>query len=153
MSFDIIFKNANITDETKSYSSDIGVKDGIITEIGNLNDDAEKILNIKNLDLIPGVIDTQVHFREPGSTDSEDLNSGSKAAVVGGITSVFEMPNTNPPTTNEKEFKNKIEIGTRSMLCNFAFYFTWRHGPSPSVFRKTNKQFMWQWHGRLDNPV
>ena len=48
MSFDIIFKNANITDETKSYSSDIGVKDGIITEIGNLNDDAEKILNIKN---------------------------------------------------------------------------------------------------------
>mgnify|MGYP000858195778 FL=1 len=78
MPFDIIFKNANITDESKNYISDIGVKDGIISEIGNLNDDAETILNIENLDLIPGVIDTQVHFREPGPTHKEDLNTGTK---------------------------------------------------------------------------
>ena len=58
----------------------------------------------KGLTVLPGCIDTQVHFREPGSTDAEDLNSGSKAAVMGGITSVFEMPNTNPPTTNFEEF-------------------------------------------------
>jgi len=67
-------------------------------------------------------MDTQVHFREPGSTDAEDLNSGSKAAVMGGITSVFEMPNTNPPTTNFEEFEKKINIGKR-MYCNHAFYF------------------------------
>ena len=52
--------------------------------------------------VLPGIIDTQVHFREPGSTDAEDLESGSRAAVLGGVTSLFEMPNTNPPTSNLK---------------------------------------------------
>jgi len=74
------------------------------------------------LTVLPGCIDTQVHFREPGSTDAEDLNSGSKAAVMGGITSVFEMPNTNPPTTNFEEFDKKIRLG-KGMYCNHAFYF------------------------------
>ena len=57
--------------------------------------------------VLPGCIDTQTHFREPGSTDTEDLHSGSRAAIAGGITSVFEMPNTNPPTSNKKEFQRK----------------------------------------------
>ena len=68
-------------------------------------------------------IDTQVHFREPGSTDAEDLNSGSRAAIVGGITGVFEMPNTNPPTSNKKEFQNKLNLAKNRMYCNYAFYF------------------------------
>ena len=59
---------------------------------------------------MPGCIDTQTHFREPGSTDTEDLHSGSRAAIAGGITSVFEMPNTNPPTSNIKEFQRKLDL-------------------------------------------
>ena len=122
MPFDIIFKNANITDESKSYISDIGVKDGIISEIGNLNDDAETILNIENLDLIPGVIDTQVHFREPGPTHKEDLNTGTKSAILGGITGVFEMPNTNPSTTNLEALLDKFERAKNRSYCDYAFY-------------------------------
>ena len=122
MSFDIIFKNANITDESKSYTSDIGVKDGIISEIGNLNDDAETILNIENLDLIPGVIDTQVHFREPGATHKEDLKSGTKAAILGGVTGIFEMPNTDPSTTNLEALLDKFKRAKDRSYCDYAFY-------------------------------
>ena len=120
---DLILKNGSCYIESSLKKTDIGIKNGKIAKIGQLDEDGKETFDANNLTILPGCIDTQVHFREPGSTDSEDLNSGSKAAVVGGITSVFEMPNTNPPTTNEKEFKNKIEIGKRSMLCNFAFYF------------------------------
>ena len=73
--------------------------------------------------VLPGVIDTQVHFREPGSTEAEDLNSGSKAAILGGVTSVFEMPNTNPPTSSKKEFLNKLRLAKNRMFCNYGFYF------------------------------
>ncbi len=123
MPFDIIFKNANITDEIKSYISDIGVKDGIISEIGNLNDDAETILNIENLELIPGVIDTQVHFREPGATHKEDLKSGTKAAILGGVTGIFEMPNTDPSTTNLEALLDKFKRAKDRSYCDYAFYF------------------------------
>ena len=73
---------------------------------------------------MPGCIDTQVHFREPGSTDTEDLHSGSKAAIAGGITGVFEMPNTNPPTSSKKRISKKIRSRKKNrMYCNYAFYF------------------------------
>ena len=122
MPFDIIFKNANITDESKSYISDIGVKDEIISEIGSLNDDAETILNIENLELIPGVIDTQVHFREPGATHKEDLKSGTKAAILGGVTGIFEMPNTDPSTTNLEALLDKFKRAKDRSYCDYAFY-------------------------------
>ncbi|MGY9059728.1 MAG: dihydroorotase, partial [Candidatus Puniceispirillales bacterium] len=80
-------------------------------------------IDAKGLIVLPGCIDTQVHFREPGSTDAEDLNSGSKAAILGGITSVFEMPNTNPPTSNLIEFQKKIDLAKNRMFTNHAFYF------------------------------
>ena len=73
--------------------------------------------------VLPGCMDTQVHFREPGSTNAEDLHTGSKAAIAGGITSVFEMPNTNPPTANMKEFNNKLNLAKNRMYSNYAFYF------------------------------
>jgi dihydroorotase len=72
---------------------------------------------------LPGIIDTQVHFREPGSTDAEDLESGSRAAVLGGVTSLFEMPNTNPPTANLIEFDKKLKAAKNRMHSNYAFYF------------------------------
>ena len=121
--FDLIIKNGECYIEGNLNKIDIGVKNGKITNIGNL--ESEKSVNLidaSNKLVLPGLIDTQVHFREPGSVDAEDLHSGSKAAIVGGITAVFEMPNTNPPTTNFKEFQKKIDIAKR-MYCNHAFYF------------------------------
>ena len=92
-------------------------------------------MDAKNLTVLPGCIDTQVHFREPGSTDAEDLNSGSRAAIVGGITSVFEMPNTNPPTSSKKEFSNKLKLAKDRMYCNYAFYF----GATPENYKELSE--------------
>ena len=86
---------------------DVSVKDGKIQNIGKITEEAKDIIDAKGLTVLPGCIDTQTHFREPGSTDTEDLHSGSRAAIAGGITAVFEMPNTNPPTSSKKEFKKK----------------------------------------------
>ena len=102
---DLIIKNGLCYIEGKLKKQDIGIKNNKISKIGTINDESSnKVLDAKNLTVLPGCIDTQVHFREPGSTDAEDLNSGSRAAIAGGITSVFEMPNTNPPTSSKKEF-------------------------------------------------
>ena len=120
---DLIIKKGNCFIEDKLVQTDIGVLKGKISHIGNLDTEKSKVvIDARNLTVLPGLIDTQVHFREPGSVDAEDLNSGSKAAIVGGITAVFEMPNTNPPTTNFEEFQRKIDIG-KNMYCNHAFYF------------------------------
>ena len=119
---DLIIKNGSCYIDGKLQNVDIGIINDKIVEIGDLKEKSKEIFDAKNLIVLPGCIDTQVHFREPGSTDAEDLNSGSKAAVLGGITSVFEMPNTNPPTTNFDEFEKKINLG-KGMYCNHAFYF------------------------------
>ena len=106
------------------HNKDLGILNGIIHEIGDLSQiESKEIYDAKGEIVLPGLIDTQVHFREPGSIDAEDLHTGSRAAIVGGITSVFEMPNTNPPTTNLLEFQNKINLAKNRMYCNHAFYF------------------------------
>ena len=102
---------------------DVAVKDGKIQKIGQILDEAKETINVEGQIILPGCIDTQTHFREPGSTDTEDLHSGSRAAIAGGITSVFEMPNTNPPTSNIKEFQRKLDLAKNRMFCNYAFYF------------------------------
>jgi len=123
-SFDLIIKNGLCFIEGNLKRVDIGVKDSLIKEIKELSIfKASQIIDAKNLLVLPGAIDTQVHFREPGATDSENLNSGSRAAIMGGITSVFEMPNTNPPTSSKKEFLKKINLASNRMFCNYAFYF------------------------------
>ena len=99
------------------------IKDGKIHKIGEVSDEAKETINAEGQTVLPGCIDTQTHFREPGSTDTEDLHSGSRAAIVGGITSVFEMPNTNPPTSNKVEFQKKLDLAKNRMYCNYAFYF------------------------------
>jgi len=120
---DLIIKNGSCFIDSDLKNQDLGIKDGKIFKIGKIKDEAKEIYDAKGLIVLPGCIDTQVHFREPGSTDAEDLNSGSKAAIAGGITSVFEMPNTNPPTSSKKEFKNKLNLAKNRMYCNYAFYF------------------------------
>merc|ERR1711991_389336 len=102
---------------------DVAIKDGKISKIGKISEEAKEVYDAKNQTVLPGCIDTQTHFREPGSTDTEDLHSGSRAAVAGGITAVFEMPNTNPPTSNLKEFQRKLDLAKNRMYCNYAFYF------------------------------
>ena len=100
---DLIIKNGKCYIDGDLKEVSVGVKGGKIDKIGEiLSDDAKETIDAKDLLVLPGCIDTQTHFREPGSTDTEDLHSGSRAAVAGGITAVFEMPNTNPPTSNIK---------------------------------------------------
>lgn len=107
---------------------DIAVKDGKIADINQtLNLMAESVLDLKGLTVLPGVIDSQVHFREPGLTHKEDLESGSRAAVLGGVTSVFEMPNTNPSTTTKKDFEEKLSLAANRAHCDYAFFIGAAH--------------------------
>jgi len=122
-SFNLIIKNGNCFTDGQLKKADIGISNGIVKKIGKLEHSNQKVLDATNLTILPGIIDTQVHFREPGSTDVEDLESGSKAAVLGGVTSVFEMPNTNPPTSNQTEFNKKLSLAKNRMFSNYAFYF------------------------------
>ena len=121
---DLLIKNGSCFVDNKLQKVDLAVSNSKIQEIGDLkNLKAKETIDAGGLTVLPGVIDTQVHFREPGSTDVEDLESGSKAAVLGGVTSVFEMPNTNPPTSNQTEFNKKLNLAKNRMFSNYAFYF------------------------------
>ncbi len=120
---DLIIKNGQCYIDGELKNVDVAIKDGKIYQIGEISEKAKEEISAKGLTVLPGCIDTQTHFREPGSTDTEDLHSGGRAAIVGGITSVFEMPNTNPPTSNMKEFQRKLDLAKNRMYCNYAFYF------------------------------
>ena len=120
---DLLIKNGQCYIEGELKNLDVSIKDGKIQDIGQISEKANDIFDADGLTVLPGCIDTQTHFREPGSTDTEDLNSGSRAAIAGGITAVFEMPNTNPPTSNIKEFKRKLDLAKNRMYCNYGFYF------------------------------
>jgi dihydroorotase len=121
--FDEIFANAMVLTPSGPQAIDIGVRDGRIAALGQLaSNDARLRTNCKGLHILPGVIDTQVHFREPGLEHKEDLASGSLAAVMGGVTAVFEMPNTKPSTANPAELTDKINRAKNRMWCDHAFY-------------------------------
>ena len=119
----LIIKNGSCYINGKLENSDITISEGKIRSIGKADLNNHKVYDAKNKVVLPGIIDTQVHFREPGSTDAEDLESGSRAAVLGGVTSLFEMPNTNPPTANLVEFEKKLQAAKNRMHSNYAFYF------------------------------
>ena len=120
---DLIIKNGKCYIDGVLKEVDVSIKHGKIDTIGKIDEEAKDTIDANGLIVLPGCIDTQTHFREPGSTDTEDLHSGSRAAVAGGITAVFEMPNTNPPTSNKKEFQKKLDLAKNRMYCNYAFYF------------------------------
>ena len=125
--YDTIFKNATLVNHDGEGLADIAVRNGRIAALGSVGDSAAEIVDCKGLHILPGVIDTQVHFREPGLTHKEDLESGSLSAVMGGVTGVFEMPNTNPLTTSRETFDDKIARATNRMHCDFAFYIGGTH--------------------------
>src|SRR6201747_986196 len=108
--FDTILRSGTVVNQDGEGVRDIGLQDGRIAEIGSLAQaSAAEVIDCKGLHILPGVIDTQVHFREPGQTHKEDLETGSRSAVMGGVTAVFEMPNTDPLNINEQNFTDKIE--------------------------------------------
>ena len=120
---DLIIKNGQCFVDGDLKNVDVAIIQGKIHKIGQITDQAKEIIDAEGQIVLPGCIDTQTHFREPGSTDTEDLHSGSRAAIAGGITSVFEMPNTNPPTSNMRELQRKLDLAKKKMYCNYAFYF------------------------------
>ena len=121
--FNLIIKNGSCYIDGKLTKTDIGIFENKIKKIGKIELNSSKVYDANGKIVLPGIIDTQVHFREPGSTDAEDLESGSRAAVLGGVTALFEMPNTNPPTSNLVEFDKKLQAAKNRMHSNYAFYF------------------------------
>ena len=109
---------------------DIGVQNGkiaqIATKISDISSDT-RVIHAKGLHVLPGIIDSQVHFREPGLTHKEDLESGTRAAILGGVTTVFEMPNTNPSTTTEETFQDKLNRARGRAHANYAFFMGGAH--------------------------
>ncbi len=121
--FDVILKHGTVVNQDGEGVRDIAIAGGRIAAIGALDHaSASEVIDCKGLHILPGVIDTQVHFREPGLTHKEDLETGSRSAVMGGVTAVFEMPNTDPLTVSEEAFTAKVKAGHHRMHCDFAFF-------------------------------
>jgi dihydroorotase len=126
--FDLLLKGGIVVNHNGIGAADIGIRDGRIAGLGDLGQSAAgKIIDVTGLHVLPGVIDTQVHLREPGNEHKEDLATGARAAVKGGVTGVFEMPNTRPATTTEAALADKLARAKGRMACDYAFYI----GASP----------------------
>ncbi len=121
-----LIKNVKIINENELFEGDLHIKNGYIEEISksiSAKNSSTKIIEGDGKYLMPGVIDDQVHFREPGLTHKETILTGSKAAVAGGITSYFEMPNTNPQTTTIKKLEEKFAMAKDNSFANYSFMF------------------------------
>jgi dihydroorotase len=126
--FDLIVRGGDVFTPSGLARGDVGVRGGRIAAIGELSADAGEVFDATGLTVLPGVIDTQVHFREPGMEHKEDLQTGSRGAVLGGVTAVFEMPNTRPTTTDAAALQDKLDRARGRMHCDHAFYVGATHG-------------------------
>jgi dihydroorotase len=121
--YDLILRGATVVNHDGCLERDVGVRQGRIAALGALGQaSAGQIIDCVGLHVLPGVIDSQVHFREPGAVHKEDLETGSRAAVMGGVTAVFEMPNTTPTTTTAAALADKVARARGRMHCDFAFW-------------------------------
>lgn len=121
--YDVILEGGTLADAAGVRAGDIAVKQGKIAAIGSLKRaNARRRVDARGLHILPGIIDSQVHFREPGDNPAEDLESGSRAALLGGVAAVFEMPNTMPPTTTTAALRDKLTRARDRMFCHYAFY-------------------------------
>jgi dihydroorotase len=120
---DLILKGGTLVNHDGVGVRDLAIHEGRIAGVGDLSEfAAAETLDCRGLHILPGVIDSQVHLREPGLEHKEDLESGGRAAIMGGVTSVFEMPNTKPLTVTEAALADKVRRATNRMYCDFAFY-------------------------------
>ncbi len=127
--FDLIVRGGEVANHAGRGMADVGVRDGRIAFIGDLGQaSAAEVVDASGLTVIPGIIDTQVHFREPGLEWKEDLETGSRAAALGGVVAVFEMPNTNPNTTDPATLEDKLNRARDRMWTDHAFYIGGTHG-------------------------
>ncbi|MEF2071955.1 dihydroorotase [Consotaella aegiceratis] len=132
--YDRVLKGGTVVNQDGAGIRDVGIRDGRIAHIGSIGPEAAgEVVDCTGLHVLPGVIDSQVHFREPGATHKEDLETGSRAAVLGGVTCVFEMPNTNPLTTDEAALADKVARGRDRMHCDFAFWVGGTHENAADV--------------------
>lgn len=123
MSFDVIVRGGTLVSGDGIQETDLGISKGKIVEIGNMaQKEGREIVDAKGLHVFAGVIDTQVHFREPGMEHKEDLESGTRSAITGGVTTIFEMPNTNPLTTSEERLKDKLNRARGRAWCDYSFF-------------------------------
>jgi dihydroorotase len=120
----LLIKNATVVNEGNSYVGDVLCVNGIIERIekNGISQEADKIINAQGLHLLPGVIDDQVHFREPGFTHKANIATESRAAVAGGVTTFMEMPNTNPQATTIEELEKKYVIANQCSPANYSFF-------------------------------
>lgn len=127
MLFDKVLKNGIVVNADGIGQRDIGIIGEKIAYIGTISQDSGEVINCNGLHILPGVIDSQVHFRDPGAEYKEDLITGSKAATMGGVTAIFDMPNTTPLTTTKEALENKVNKATNNMFCDFAFWVGGTH--------------------------
>ncbi len=121
--YDLLVRRGTVVNHSGTGQADIGIKNGRIAAIGDLAQaSAGEVIDATGLHVLPGVIDTQVHFREPGLEHKEDLATGAAGAVLGGVVAVFEMPNTKPSTTTAAAIQDKLTRAKDRMWCDHAFY-------------------------------
>jgi dihydroorotase len=159
----ILILNANIVNENKVYQADVLIKGERIEKIGKdlQPEHADKVIDAKGKYLLPGVIDDQVHFREPGLTHKANIFTESRAAVAGGVTSFMEMPNTVPPTFTQALLEDKYQIASKNSLANYSFFIGASHDNLDEVLKTDATQvcglkiFMGSSTGNLlvDDPI
>ena len=121
--FDLVVRGGTLVSSVGRAEADVGISDGTVQAVGDLSGSrARETLDVAGLHVLPGVIDTQVHFREPGLEHKEDIASGSAAAVSGGVTTYFDMPNTVPPTTDAEALQDKLTRAYGRSWANYAFF-------------------------------
>ena len=121
--YDLILKNCKIVNENKILESDIAIKNNRIELIASdINAESSEVIDVNGRYVIPGLIDDQVHFREPGLTHKGEIATESKAGLAGGVTSYFEMPNVNPTTTTNENLTKKFELASTRSLSNYSFH-------------------------------
>ena len=121
--YDLILKNCKIINENSIFESDIAIKNSRIEKISvDISSDTKQVVDVNGRYVIPGLIDDQVHFREPGLTHKGEIATESKAGLAGGVTSYFEMPNVNPTTTTNENLTKKFALASTRSLSNYSFH-------------------------------
>ena len=121
--YDLILKNGTLINEGKIFESDIAIKGNRIEKIApSIDAESKNIVDLNGKYVIPGLIDDQVHFREPGLTHKGEIATESKAGLAGGVTSFFEMPNVNPTTTTNENLTKKFQLASTKSVSNYSFH-------------------------------